>query len=288
MSKGRGITQLKFMLTHRVPALTPDTLYDQMHEALQDEQAALHEHRVFGLVDSPQAIRVFMASHIFAVWDFMSLTKALQAHLTCTTVPWLPPTNADTARFINEIVLGEETDEVAPGVFMSHYELYLAAMRDVGADTAPAQRLVGHIRQGMSEREALDSVDMLSTTRDFVLSTLHWARARVHVLASVFVMSREDVIPNMFRRLLAQNVVSPKVPAGTPRIQDTSNFELYLERHVELDEESHGPMAKRMLQQLCGVDTVAWKEAEEAARSAIASRHRLWDGIAEQLERLPR
>lgn len=275
------------MLTHRVPALTPDTLYDRMHQSLLDEQSALHEHRVFDLVNSPQAVRVFMASHIFAVWDFMSLTKALQAELTCTTVPWLPPANADTARFINEIVLGEESDEVAEGVYMSHYELYLAAMRDVGADTAPAQRLVASLRRGASEREALESLDIPGTTRDFVLSTLHWARARVHVVASVFVMSREDVIPNMFRRLLAQKVISANTAPGTSRIRDTSNFELYLQRHVELDEESHGPMAKRMLQQLCGVDAVAWQEAEEAARAAIAARHRLWDGIAEQLDRLP-
>lgn len=256
-----------------------------MHAALATEQRALQTHPVFALVNNPQAVRTFMTSHVFAVWDFMSLTKALQAQLTCVTVPWMPPENPQTARFINEIVLGEESDEVAPGVHMSHYDLYLAAMNEVGANSLPVQQLLNSLRAGKSERDALNAVAIPTATRDFVLSTLHWARARVHVVASVFVMSREDVIPGMFRSLLEQKVISPRRSARTPQLHTTNNFELYLERHVELDEGSHGPMSRRMLEQLCGTDELKWQEAQDAAQAAIAARHRLWDGIAEEIRR---
>lgn len=71
-----------------------------------------------------------MTDHIYAVWDFMSLLKALQRHLTCVDVPWVQVGGSQARRLVNSIVLDEESDlETGP---VSHYELYLSAMEEIG------------------------------------------------------------------------------------------------------------------------------------------------------------
>ncbi|MBB5343441.1 DUF3050 domain-containing protein [Tunturibacter empetritectus] len=58
----------------------------------------------------------------------------------------------------------------------------------------------------------------------------------------------------------------------------------YMERHIEVDSEEHGPMALRMIAELCGNDNAKWGEAGEAAEIALRARLALWDGIADRLK----
>ncbi|MFH7423282.1 DUF3050 domain-containing protein, partial [Pseudomonas syringae pv. tagetis] len=74
-------------------------------------------------------------TQVFAVWACMSLTKRLQQELTCTQLPMLPPKDASAALLINEIVLGEESDDRLDTGHYSHFELNLDAMREIGART---------------------------------------------------------------------------------------------------------------------------------------------------------
>src|SRR5258705_6541257 len=72
--------------------------------------ARVRSHEVFDRLRSVEDVRSFMEHHVWAVWDFMSLLKSIQSALAPATAPWTPPADSESARFINEIVLGEESD----------------------------------------------------------------------------------------------------------------------------------------------------------------------------------
>ncbi len=217
-----------------------------------------------------------MEHHVFAVWDFMSLLKRLQHEVAGCRLPWVPPADASAARFVNEIVLGEECDDDGQGGIASHFELYLAAMEEVGADTGILERFLDRVRSGDSVEEAFADLPLTDAVRSFVVGNLKLAaEGHSHEVAAAFCFGREDVIPEMFERL-----------AATLREQGHPAARLiwYLQRHIELDGDEHGPMARRLLEGLCGDSPQKWEEATRAADAALRSRIDLWDGIAAALD----
>ena len=233
----------------------------------------LTDHRVYSTLRSIDDIRTFMEMHVFAVWDFMSLLKALQMHLTCTTVPWQPVKNAKTARFINEIVLGEETDVNRMGVPKSHFEMYLDAMDELGANTRPIQNLVQACSSMQGIPEALEDSNMHPAAAAFVHFTFNTISSKqTHKIASAFTFGREDLIPDMFLNILHKsNTEYPE-------------FEYYLNRHIEIDGDEHGPLSLAMIKELCGDDEIKWQDVLASAASALEHRIELWDAIADEIE----
>src|SRR6202021_2290312 len=175
----------------------------QYSDRLAALRAGLLGHPVYGEVSSVEDLRRFMEDHVFAVWDFMSLLKRLQQDLTCTKVPWFPVDNTRAARLINDIVAGEETDVDPDGSYVSHLDLYLRAMADVGASTRQFDAFRSLARVGTSVEAAMVRSGVSPHVQAFVAHTMRLAQSgsTEEVLAAFF-YGREDIIPDMFRRLL--------------------------------------------------------------------------------------
>ncbi len=240
---------------------------------------AVEQHPLYVELTSLERIRVFMEHHVFAVWDFMCLLKALQRRLTSPTVPWMPVGDPQTRRLINEIVLSEESDQLPGGQVLSHFELYREAMTESGADFSAAAAFEHGLKEGRPVRMALREVGVPSAAREFVVQTLDIVEQdRPHLIAAVFTIGREQMIPRMFMKIV------PTLADAHPGRLDT--FKLDLERHIELDRSEHGPLAAQMLQNLCGCDRSRWEEATSAAISALEGRGRLWDAVLKKVAAL--
>ncbi len=242
---------------------------DRLEAAVHDARQRVITHPLYSSMVNQKAIVTFMEHHVFAVWDFMSLLKSLQRNLTCVEVPWVPSGPTGSRRLINDIVLVEESDELQGG-FISHFELYLAGMREAGADTSVIDSFIDMLRAKQDVTESLAKAGVPGPAADFVRTT--WGiidKAPVHCQAAAFAFGREDLIPDMFTQVVKVNEQG----------HDLGTFVDYLARHIEVDGEEHTPMAMQMLADLCGDDDAKWQECADTINLALEARAQLWDGI---------
>jgi hypothetical protein len=241
-----------------------------LEQAIEPARRQVVDHPVYHKLTSLGRVQTFLGSHVFAVWDFMSLLKTLQRELTCVEVPWVPSGPTASRRLINEIVLVEESDELGEG-YISHFELYLDGMLRAGADTGPVNAFLSLLRAGTPVREAAKLAEIPQAAADFVGTT--WdiiETAPVHCQAAAFAFGREDLIPEMF-----QQVIGIDDADGALEV-----FKDYLARHIEVDGEQHTPMAMQMLIDLCGDDSPKWEECAATVQTALEARACLWSALA--------
>jgi len=242
---------------------------------IQDLRTQLANHPLYSKINSQQKLQLFMEHHVYAVWDFMSLLKYLQHHLTCTQAPWVPKSTAELRFFINEIVLGEESDEDPTGGHISHFELYKRAMQEAGASYHSIDQVVLSLQQGLSVSASLTQAQAPAPAAAFVASTFEIiGRDRLHEVAAAFAFGREDLIPDMFLAMVKELNAND---------QQFNTFIYYLERHIELDGDHHAGLSALLLSHVCGDDAQKWSEATATAQEALRARIALWDGIAAQL-----
>ena len=104
-----------------------------------------------------------------------------------------------------------------------------------------------------------------ASVAEFVKNTWLFIKSdRPHRIAAAFTLGREDVLPGIFRGCVAS--------LGSQLETSLPNLRYYLERHIELDEDRHAPMAIKVMHELCGNDCRRWEEASDAAEKALRAR----------------
>lgn len=250
---------------------------ENINASIQPQKDILLNHPLYKKVQNLEDLRRFLESHVYAVWDFMSLLKALQSKLTSTTTPWLPVGNPEIRYLINEIVLAEETDLTLDGKRQSHYEMYIDAMKDCGADISEIQKFLENVIATQNIYVSIKQSELHPKIKAFLDFTFRVIdEGKPHEIAAAFTFGREDLIPSMFTEILRN------FQENFPNT-DLRKLIYYFERHIELDADEHGPMAMQMIEELCNNDDHRWDEVREVSIQALEKRIGLWDAIEEQI-----
>lgn len=239
----------------------------EINKNIQVYKKEIVDHDLYKNLKSINDIATLMESHVYAVWDFMCLLKALQSILTCTSSPWKPIGDTKVRRLINSIVLEEESDVDQEGRPASHYEMYLDAMKQCGANTTPITNFVKMVTKNNIPRVNPEVDSFIKKTFNVITSE------EPHKIAAAFTFGREDLIPDMFSAIVKEYNDENKL----------DKFVYYLERHIELDGGEHGPLALQLVSDLCGNDERKWKDVEDTAIECLIARRKLWDSIMSQL-----
>ncbi|EIA09733.1 DUF3050 domain-containing protein [Flavobacterium frigoris] len=248
-----------------------------INNTIEPQKIILLQHPLYKKVKTIDDLKCFLENHVFAVWDFMSLLKALQSKLTCTTTPWFATANPETRYLINEIVVAEESDLTIDGRRQSHYEMYIEAMKDCGANTSEIDGFLTEVHSLQNIFVAIKISALHPNVKAFLDFTFRVIEeGKPHEIAAAFTFGREDLIPNMFTAILKN------FQENFPNT-DLSKLIYYFERHIELDSDEHGPMAMQMITELCENDAQKWSEVEEIAKMALEKRIGLWDAIEESI-----
>lgn len=249
-----------------------------IQEKIKPLRDKILHHDLYHYIETPDDLRIFTQHHVFAVWDFMSLAKALQQELSCVNVPWTPShVSSEYTYLINDIVLAEESDINWNGKRQSHFEMYTEAMRDLAASTTEISNFIEQIEHGTDVFLVISASELPKSVKSFLIFTFNTIYHKgLPDILSAFTFGREDLIPDMFTEIVEN--IWKKYPK-----EHVSKFKYYFDRHIQIDADLHGPMALELIEKYCGNDISKWQSAEKVALKALKKRLALWEGIKKEI-----
>jgi len=190
----------------------------------------LKEHRLCTEVQELDDVKRFLEMHVFAVWDFMSLLKALQMQVTLATAdsPWAPARRQKIARLINETVAIYESDVNERGERQSNFSMYLDAMTALGAHTNRMKKCMNIVNHGAGLDKAMAFSGAPKGAADYVRGTFSLVDPKgLHKVAASLAFGRVKTV--LFERIL-------EIVSNSPNASDEAKSKLrhYMNRQAEL------------------------------------------------------
>ncbi|WP_149913424.1 DUF3050 domain-containing protein [Sphingobacterium cavernae] len=251
--------------------------FENIQAFIEEEKDLLNNHPLYSKIKTLEHLQKFTQVHVFAVWDFMSLLKALQIELTCVTIPWFASEYPNTRYLINEIVLAEESDTFIDGRRLSHFEMYMDSMESMGSNTSYIKDFLTNVKKSNDIFQSIENLDIDIRIKEFLKFTFQIIETKEpHKIAAAFTFGREDLIPNMFSSILKE------IQINFPQ-SDLAKFIYYFQRHIELDGDEHGPLALKMIEELAQDDAQKWEEIQIVSKQALKKRLDLWDSINDSI-----
>ncbi len=251
--------------------------FENLEAHIKEEKDYLNNHPLYSKINNIDHLRMFTQGHVYAVWDFMSLLKALQVELTCVSIPWFASEYPNTRYLINEIVLAEESDLYIDGRRLSHFEMYLDAMQAMGADTSFIIDFLKDLRNTKNIYQSLENLNVDIRIKEFLKFTFNIIDTKEsHKIAAAFTFGRENLIPDMFTSILKE--IQKHFPDT-----ELDKFIYYFQRHIELDGDEHGPLAFKMIEELAQDDEQKWVDIQAVSKQALQKRIGLWDAIYDSI-----
>lgn len=252
---------------------------DEINKALEPKMNQVLAHSLYQKITTPAHLQIFMEHQVFAVWDMMSLLTALQENLTKTTSPWVPVGNPEIRYLINKIVLDMETGVNIYGEHQSYFEMYLDAMKEKTASAGRIKDFLLQVTHGTDIFLLITATKLPHNIKLFLKNTFEViTEGRPHKIAAAFSFGREALIPQTFGQIL--KVIRYKFPN-----ENSSLFNYYLNRHIELSRDKHASMAFDIVSELCGNNDEKWNDVKQIAEDAIDARLILWNGIEKEFSK---
>jgi len=152
-------------------------------------------------------------------------------------------------------------------------------MRECGADVSGILGFQRDLEDGRPWRDALARAQAPAASKEFTRTTLEICEASLPERIAAFTLGREEIIPATFRPLIEG---LSRDAAQAARVK---TLLWYLDRHVVVDGDEHGPMAAKLFRSHCMGDEAVHVRSLEAAARSLAARGVLWDEIAARIAR---
>ena len=141
-------------------------------------------------------------------------------------------------------------------------------MKNMDAKTDELDKLTSKISDKGYNEKYLDDIDASDEVKSFLKHDLEVSmNGTLPEIVGAFTLGREKVIPNMFGYIL-------------PAIKETSASKYlitYLERHIDVDGDRHGPLSMKLLNATC--DEKQLSLAYETAIKSLELRLSVWDRV---------